>query len=279
MTCAVSTHAGDDPFADEVISYVPGTNADAGYDDSSVAVGSPERFSCGTAVTIMSSAWLPEEIVSVGTGGSLVLRFDTPVVDDPRNPFGIDLMVFGNSFFSDFGSPPNINSLFNEGGVIEVSPDNVTWATIPGVEADGLFPTQGWLDTEAFDPEEGTVETDFTRPVDPSLTFADFEGLTYEEALALYRTSGGGAGVDIAGTGFPSISYVRITQPGKVSVEIDAMSDARPVDGDTNGDTIVDVVDLVNVIVSWGDASPTADVNGDGIVDVLDLVAVIVNWS
>ncbi len=206
------------------------------------------------------------------------MRFGTPVVDDPRNPYGVDLLVFGNAFFSDFGSPGSIGSLFNEGGSIEVSPDGVDWATVPGVEADGLFPTQGWLDTEAFDEGEGEIETDFTHPVDPSLTFDDFIGLSYEEALGLYGASGGGAGVDISGTGFASVSYVRITQPRGTSVEIDAVSDARPVEGDTNGDTIVDVLDLVNVIVGWGETGP-ADVNGDGVVDVLDLVAVIVNWD
>ncbi len=84
--------------------------------------------------------------------------------------------------------------------------------------------------------------------------------------------------MDISGTGFASVSYVRITQPTGTSVEIDAVSDARPVEGDTNGDTIVDVLDLVNVIVGWGENGP-ADVNGDGVVDVLDLVAVIVHWE
>ena len=32
------------------------------------------------------------------------------------------------------------------GGVIEVSPNNVDWYEVVGVEADGLFPTEGYLD-------------------------------------------------------------------------------------------------------------------------------------
>ena len=54
--------------------------------------------------------------------------------------------------------------------------------------------------------------------------------------------------------------------------------------GDVNGDGLVDVLDLVQVIVSWGPcpAPPQlcpADVDGSGAVDVLDLVLLIVNWS
>jgi len=49
--------------------------------------------------------------------------------------------------------------------------------------------------------------------------------------------------------------------------------------GDTNGDGVVDVLDLLEVINHWGDLGGPADVNGDGIVDVLDLLVVINNWS
>ena len=52
---------------------------------------------------------------------------------------------------------------------------------------------------------------------------------------------------------------------------------------DTNGDQVVDVVDLVNVIVDWGctggPPSCSGDVNADGIVDVQDLVMTIVGWG
>jgi hypothetical protein len=53
--------------------------------------------------------------------------------------------------------------------------------------------------------------------------------------------------------------------------------------GDTNADGIVDVIDLIQVITSWGpcpEGEPcSADVNVDGTVDVLDLIAVITNWG
>ena len=51
-------------------------------------------------------------------------------------------------------------------------------------------------------------------------------------------------------------------------------------EGDTNGDGVVDVVDLLAVIAQWGcTGSCSADVNGDGDVDVSDLLLVIGNWG
>jgi hypothetical protein len=54
--------------------------------------------------------------------------------------------------------------------------------------------------------------------------------------------------------------------------------------GDTNGDGVVDVDDLVAVILAWGDCPKPpkdcpADVDGSGEVDVDDLVMVILNWG
>jgi hypothetical protein len=48
---------------------------------------------------------------------------------------------------------------------------------------------------------------------------------------------------------------------------------------DTNGDQVVDVLDLIDVILSWQQSDVPADVNGDGIVDVLDLIQVILQWG
>lgn len=57
-----------------------------------------------------------------------------------------------------------------------------------------------------------------------------------------------------------------------------------PEPGDTDGDGIVGVSDLLNVIGTWGacPAPPTAcpaDVDDDGQVNVADLLVVIGNWG
>ncbi|MHC4993308.1 MAG: hypothetical protein ACYTGC_20260 [Planctomycetota bacterium] len=282
---AAAGGVGDDPFVDAVEAYEPGTGAAAGYDDPAAALGPPERCTGDGVfpgvVSIMNSPWLTTEIVSIGEGGSLVLRFDTPVEDHPDNPFGVDLLIFGNAFFVDGGG--GIDGIFADGGLVEVSPDNRRWATIEGVTADGLFPTQGYLDVGPFDETPGLVESDFTLPVNPAFTMTHFLGRSYAEAVKVYAGAGGGTPVDIGPSGFDQISYVRIssTRPG-AAIEIDAVSDVTPrTPGDANGDGVVGVDDLLAVVIQWGPIAPgtRADFDASGLVDVDDLLLVLTNWS
>ncbi len=48
---------------------------------------------------------------------------------------------------------------------------------------------------------------------------------------------------------------------------------------DINGDGVVDVLDLLEVLSSWGQTGVPADINGDGWVDVLDLLEVLSTWG
>ena len=72
------------------------------------------------------------EIVSITKGGWLVLEFDHPVIDDPRNPAGIDFIVFGNAKLQLLGEnkwangDPTVSIISNtlasdEQGVVSVS--------------------------------------------------------------------------------------------------------------------------------------------------------------
>ena len=49
--------------------------------------------------------------------------------------------------------------------------------------------------------------------------------------------------------------------------------------GDINGDLQVGVLDLLEVIGSYGSSSAESDLNNDGIVDVIDLLGVISNFG
>ena len=70
---------------------------------------------------------------------------------------------------------------------------------------------------------------------------------------------------------------------GGISDEGDVIIIDPPVPGDLNGDSAVDVLDLLLVIADWGtcpdEGCSNADITGDGVVDVLDLLAILQNWS
>ena len=231
---AQMTAYGQDPWADQVINYTPGANPspDPGYTNAEVALGSPTVLSGGFLVTPFSSAFQAEEIVSLGAGGELTVRFDEPVTDDPQNPFGIDLLVFGNAFLrtSDFNFDENTTAtgIAGEGGEIWVSQDGLEFFPVAGVDADSFFPTNAYADTSDFFAGPMQIPADFTKPVDPNFNPV---GLGAAATIAGYDGSGGGAGVDIGTLGLDWIRYVRITNPigSLVTPEIDAFADVTPI--------------------------------------------------
>jgi hypothetical protein len=218
------------PYATAVVSYDAGTGAVAGYDDPDTVLGPPERFTGEGVwpgdVTLFNPPWGTDEIVSIGEGGSLVVEFDHDVTDDPANPYGVDLLVFGNTGFIDSGG--TAGGLFGNGpGAVRVSQDNVTWHPLAGVVVDDVWPTQGYTDSSGPYAADGTTPSDATKPVDPSL---DWNGKTYAELLAAYDGSAGGTGIDISPTGLPWIRYVEIRVPAGAgsAAEIDALADVAP---------------------------------------------------
>lgn len=55
-----------------------------------------------------------------------------------------------------------------------------------------------------------------------------------------------------------------------------------PVPGDTNGDGVVTILDLINVIGSWGVCNPVpcdADIDGNGVIDFQDVLAILGFWT
>lgn len=222
-------------FASQVVSYTSGSNAAPGYGDPNTALGSPARTTGSGPfdgdVTPFNAPYAASDVVSIGAGGSLVVRFDHPVSDAAANPYGVDLLLFGNAFLGlDFGTGLADGTLiFTEPGLISVSQDGVTWFDVPGLTADGsLFPTLAYQNPPGPFDFGGTVPTSYTRAVNPALSAADFAGLTTAQIAALYGGSGGGTGIDLAPLGLPWIEYVRVSQlAGDMwSTEVDAFADA-----------------------------------------------------
>lgn len=200
---ALVRSAAQAQFADTVVSYTPGTGVPAGYTDPTAALGEPSRVTPGQfggPVDPFDPAYLGSQLVGLGAGGSLTVGFNSPIQNDPANPFGLDFLVFGNSFFvvtnatdanfNYIGKPATDGSVFGGDGVstrVSVSKDGQTWFTLNPSLAPALnklFPTDG--------------AGSFTTPVDPSLKNSAFAGLTLEGIRNLYAGGGGGTGFDLA---------------------------------------------------------------------------------
>lgn len=212
------SHIAPANSAAEVIQYLPGTGTPAGYDLTASVLGEPSRVTPGDfggPVDPFSPPWQSGQLLSIGAGGSLTIRFAHPVLNHPDNPFGLDFLVFGSAGFlitnGDFsGGGITDGSLFgaSEGDTrISVSLDGATYFVLdPALapRADGLFPTDG--------------AGDFSRPVNPALTGTAFNGLALTGIRVAYDGSGGGTGYDInwarddSGNpaGLDAIQFVRV---------------------------------------------------------------------
>ena len=275
--------------ASTVVRYVAGSGAGTSYQNPAAALGEPARFTgVGIepgAVTPFRPAFMPGEIVSVGRGGELVLAFDAPVIDDPANPFGIDLIIYGNAFCSDLSYPSGpAGFTYAEGGTIELSDDGVTWSLVPGAVADGGLPTLGWLDTGPYSTTAGIEPTDCATPVDPQVTEDSLLGLSWPEVVAAYGTGAGGTRIDLASAGLASARFVRVRVASTAASvpEVDAVVAVRPIApiGDLNNDGRVNGADLGTMLGAWGPCNAcAADLDRDGVVGGADLGQLLGAWS
>jgi hypothetical protein len=207
------------PFAASVVSYNPGVGYAAGYTNTNVVVGQP---STGTAkhplnVTPFDPPSSTNQILALGAGGSLTVSFDPPIVSGvPGNPYGLDFLIFGDSFFveTNGGVATGAVSTDVHQATVSVSSDGVTFYQLnPALapELNYLYPTDG--------------SGNFQIPVNPALT--NFTNLTLAQIRALYNGSAGGAGYELAwaqdanSNSVPlfQISYIRVdVQSGEVLI-------------------------------------------------------------
>lgn len=220
-------------FADEVVSYNPGVDAARNYTNTAAVLGEPSRVNpFGDAVEPFNPPYGRDQILSIGTSGSVTVKFHTPILNHPKNSFGLDFIIFGNSGFiitNDFdftkfdwiGIPATDASIFGQtfGETrVSVSRDGIDFfqlnpALTPTV--DYLFPTDG--------------AGNFQTPVNPSLTQADFAGATADQISALYNGSAGGAAYDISWA--QDANGKTVFLPEIRFIRVDVLSDKSEIDG------------------------------------------------
>ena len=212
-------------------------------------------------VTPGESAWGDDQIVKLvapdesddDAVGWVAVEFDHPVVDDPRNPFGLDFLVFSYRFVNVSGGyystndpsdvRPATDAMYAPRGIVEVSQDGATWFAVGMIGTNAFAPTLSHVyaadnaDTNLF---AGNLwwgaPADATRPVDPAVELSDFAGMTLAQMCALYDGSAGGTGFDIGALDLPTdgqnrkwIRFVRVSalDPGD-EISIDAVADVSP---------------------------------------------------
>jgi hypothetical protein len=249
------------PFADYVIQYTPGPGQwvnNPQFNNPAKALGRPY----GISVSVPDNS----SVVTLGDGGSITLGFNKPVWDDPRNPHGLDFIVFGNACWIS-GDP---SYRWQEPAFVEISMD----ANENGLPDDEWFlilpnklPSQ-LVGAPAQNADTGSSRTILrhyaeytpTLPLPPEKTPEEFYTVpdrpSYEGdplSLLIDEGSGGGDAFDIAAAvkqvspGVPVVPYVyanipyfnfiRITDAivgdyqgilGEISAEIDAVADVSP---------------------------------------------------
>ena len=238
--------AAASPFATDLISHKGFPSPPGTYSDPAAVLGKPTTEFRGNIfddqtyrASVLAAPYEQNPsgqpvITTIDGGQEIVVGFDHEVRNDPGNPFGVDLLVFGNSFFaasSPVSPASDMRDLSITAGA-NAEPVTVSvaqqpggpWYTFAGRTGDGLFPTNAYRWDAAAGRWGG--ESDFTKPVDPALTDASFVGLSGADAIGLYAGSGGGAGFDLALTGFDWIRYVRLTG---AAGEVDALADVTAV--------------------------------------------------
>jgi hypothetical protein len=231
--------AASDDWAAAVLAYTRGPNAASGYTNAAAALGEAARdtldWSATSPVTLVNPAWQPDQIVSLGDGGSLTLAMGADVIneDDPVHPYGVDLIVYGNALFAAASTADLFAAtwygLSAEPAEIWVSADTQNWFRARDRYADALMPTQ----SRNLD---GTP-MDYLRPINPALLTNDwFEAeppWTYSNTVVAYDGAAGGCPVDLndligPGNSATSLAWIRyvkfIDLPDGKSSEIDAVA-------------------------------------------------------
>lgn len=223
---AAGAARGQSDFATAVLEYRPAPGQfvqNPLYNDPTRALGPPVG---GGTVTQDNT-----KVVSLGGfGGSITLAFDHTVMDDPRNPFGMDAIVFGNAIWA--GGDPTRR--FAEAAIIEISRDvngnsipDDPWYVIPGTHIGKTVPPAHQATVQFWDDD---FDDPTYPPMNPLWLPVGLAGQWSTEAILLPPEVFNGPVV------------VNPLGPDSTLEGVYGYADVSPtlILGDTDGDNIVD---------------------------------------
>jgi len=178
-------------------------------------------------------------ITEIKSSGEITVKMGRKVYNNPNNPYGIDLIVYGNSYFiasgysggsvSDAANlnttliPGGISGIYGHSTVISVSQDGTNWYSYAATPA--LFPDNAfrWDDANASWTDEWMNST---KPLNPAINIPVNSTVAF--ALDQFIGSSGGSGYDLAASGYPWIQYVRVQPGAGTYTVIDAIAAVNP---------------------------------------------------
>jgi hypothetical protein len=273
------------------------------YDDPNAVLGKPtqymigesgKRFACSLVYGAWNKSWPDgkKTVVTLSPGRAVIVGFDHKVADDINNLYGIDFIVFGNTAFAkpgtwylscntDMGQVSLADPTYmlaEEPVIVSVAQDpNGPWYSFsegPFADAD-LFPTNSFAWEGSTVGGDGCTnwgaESDPLKPVDPNLTWENFNGLKVSQAIALYKGSAGGTGFDLQ----------RLSPEDYEALKTDPQSGRRWIQYVKFSSAWSGEVDAVSDVAACGDYQhpiPPGDINKDCRVDLLDFAILAQNW-
>jgi hypothetical protein len=212
-------------YADQVVSYVPGTLADPGYDNQAAALGglNPVTGSFnGTnfSLTPFDPAYSSSDLVEIGAGGSMILK-----LSQTASTTGYTIGVHTGFGLNDADYPAGTNtnpaSYFNSWlrqADVLVSADGVNWGNLGTITFDNPsnYYAGSTTNPEGLTPGVGPL-ANVGEPFLGSLS--SFDGQNWQGTLSTLNGSAGGTWLNLSGVtdenGNPitGVNYIEFVVP------------------------------------------------------------------
>lgn len=270
LPCTIALAIASAASAQQTISFRQGDNGYAGTQDTWVNQDSPNS-SYGNAGT----RWVDDDVPNSAFSdyrGQALLRFDG-IIDASAIPPGSTIVsaTLEIHVVEDIDTP-FWNPYIDVYPVVRAWDEGSTWNSLDG----------GLSQPQDLAPRWASFNGD-NEPEDNSIKLIGVTGLVqawadgqpnWGVAFLPEIIDGNDDGIEIA-----TSEWGTVGQRPKLTVTFIAPPPPPPVEGDFNGDGVVDGIDLGLVLGAWGTNVPGYDLNNDGVVDGYELAFVLGLWT